>query len=60
MRCCKSLQDNLGFASKTSAKIPAANGADADVPECLEKRWEKEKKNKTNFEVSMNFEVDST
>lgn len=32
--CCKSLQVKFWFASNTKAAIPAANGADADVPVC--------------------------
>ena len=32
-RCCISRQVRSGFASKTSAKIPAASGAAHDVPE---------------------------
>jgi len=30
--CCISLQVNLLLASNVKATIPAANGADADVP----------------------------
>lgn len=32
-KCCTSRHDNSGFASSPSAMIPAANGAEADVPE---------------------------
>lgn len=32
--CCKSLQVRLRFASNTNAAMPAANGADAEVPVC--------------------------
>ena len=31
--CCISLQVMLGFASRARAHMPAAKGADADVPE---------------------------
>ncbi|KAF1770922.1 hypothetical protein GCK72_002746 [Caenorhabditis remanei] len=34
-RCCISLHVNSGFASRARAIIPAARGADADVPVCL-------------------------
>lgn len=32
--CCMSRQVKLGLASKANAAIPAARGADADVPVC--------------------------
>lgn len=32
--CCKSRHVKLPFASSTSAAMPAASGADADVPVC--------------------------
>lgn len=32
--CCRSRHVRLGFASRTRAAIPAASGADADVPVC--------------------------
>ena len=33
-KCCMSLQVRLGLASKAKAQMPAASGADADVPVC--------------------------
>lgn len=32
--CCRSRHVKLPFASSTKATIPAANGADAEVPVC--------------------------
>jgi hypothetical protein len=35
IKCWTSLQLRFGFASNASAMIPAASGADAEVPVCL-------------------------